>query len=165
MKIARSLILTAALTLAAASTCSAASGPYPSPSLARQEIAAALRTAAAAHKRILLDFGGNWCPDCIALDQYFHNPSNLPILQPNFVLVFINVGQLDQNVSLAAHYGIPLSKGVPALAVLSSRGKLLYSQKNGQFNEMASMQSSAVTQFLIRWKPVRPGCSEVMLSC
>jgi thioredoxin 1 len=48
---------------------------------------------------------------------------------------------------------------VPAIAVLSSQGKLLYSQTGGEFEDMRHMDSSAVTGFLQRWKPNphRPG--------
>ena len=130
---------------------------YPEPAQARADLAAALKTAAATHKRILLDFGGNWCPDCQALDIYFHDAANAPILAANFVLVHINVGRIDANLDLAEQYGIPLKKGVPALAVLSESGKLLYSQKTGEFESMRRMQSSAVTEFLNHWKPQRTG--------
>jgi hypothetical protein len=46
----------------------------------------------------------------------------------------------------------PLSKGVPAIAVLDEKGKLLYSQKTGEFEAMRYMQTAAVTDFLVRWK-------------
>lgn len=138
---------------------------YPAPQQAQADIAAALKTAAATHKRVLLDFGGNWCGDCQVLDIYFHDANNLPILKANFVLVDVNIGMMDANVSLAEKYGIPLKKGVPALAVLSSTGKLLYSQKGGEFEAMRRMQSSAVTQFLVQWRPQRAGCSVTMLNC
>ena len=130
---------------------------YPAPAQARADLAAALKTAAAGHKRVILDFGGNWCPDCQALDVYFHDATNAPILETNFVLVHVNVGRIDANLDLAELYGIPLKKGVPALAVLSESGKLLYSQKSGEFEAMRRMQSSAVTEFLNRWKPERVG--------
>ncbi len=138
---------------------------YPAPEQARADIAAALKTAAASRKRVLLDFGGNWCPDCQVLDIYFHNAKNWPILDANFVLVHINIGQMDTNLDLASKYGVPIKKGVPALAVLSDHGKLLYSQKNGQFEAMRHMQSSSVTDFLVQWRPQQPGCSAVMLNC
>jgi hypothetical protein len=41
--------------------------------------------------------------------------------------------------------------GVPALAVLDSDGKVLVSQDK-EFSDMRYMQSSAVTEFLNRWK-------------
>jgi thioredoxin 1 len=153
------------LTMATGKAYSATRDIYPSPALARGEVAAALKAAAATHKRILLDFGGNWCGDCQVLDIYFHDPANKPILDANFVLVHINVGKIDANLDLAKRYGVPLDRGVPALAVLSEDGKLLYSQKSGEFEAMRRMQSSSVTNFLVQWKPTRPGCSVMVVSC
>jgi thioredoxin 1 len=138
---------------------------YPDPSQAKSDIAAALKSAAASHKRVLLDFGGNWCGDCIVLDMYLHSSDNRPILEANFVLVHVNVGHMDENKDIADRYQIPLDKGVPALAVLNEQGKLLYSQKGGEFEAMRRMQASAVTSFLVQWKPVKPGCSVAMVTC
>ena len=138
---------------------------YPDPSQARADLAAALTTAAQTHKRVLLDFGGNWCGDCQVLDIYFHNPQNLPVLESNFVLVHINVGHMDINQDIASHYKVPLEPGVPAIAVLSDQGKLLYSQRTGEFAPMRRMEPSAVTSFLAQWKPAKQGCSAVVVNC
>jgi thiol:disulfide interchange protein len=128
---------------------------YPPSEQASADIAAALKSAAATHKRVILDFGGNWCTDCHVLDLYFHDAANRPLLEANYILVHINIGHRDANTDVAAHYQVPLSKGVPAIAVLDDHGKLLYSQKTGEFEAMRSMQTGAVTDFLVRWK--RPG--------
>lgn len=165
MKSLRLVVVAVLVAFGAGAARSAEHTIYPPPQQARTDIAHALRTAAAQHKRVLLDFGGNWCSDCQVLDIYFHDPRNLPILEKNFVLVHVNVGRFDANVGLAQKYGIPLKKGVPALAVLSQHGKLLYSQKQGEFEAMGRMQSSAVTSFLARWRPERAGCSVTMLNC
>jgi thioredoxin 1 len=165
MKIRWFSILAAGLVLAAGIASAAGRDIYPDPDQAKPEIAAAFKTAAAQHKRILLDFGGNWCGDCIVLDMYFHNDANRPILDANYVLVHVNIGHMDENVDIARQYDIPLEKGVPALAVLTEKGKLLYSQQNGQFEKMRAIDPSSVTQFLVQWKPVKPGCSAVMVTC
>jgi len=165
LKTVRFLALAVLLALAAGVANSSGREIYPPPAQAGADLAAALRTAAATHKRILLDFGGNWCGDCIVLDRYFHDPANLPLLEANFVLVHINVGNYDANMDIAKAYDVPLEKGVPALAVLTEKGKLLYSQKNGQFEAMRRINPEEVTKFLVQWKPVREGCSAVMLTC
>jgi hypothetical protein len=72
---------------------------------------------------------------------------------------------MDANLDIAKRYEVPVDKGVPALAVLNEKGKLLYSQKVGQFEAMHRLQASAVTDFLVQWKPVKPGCSAVMVTC
>ncbi len=138
---------------------------YPDPAQAKGEIAAALKAAAQTHRRILLDFGGNWCGDCQVLDIYFHNAQNKPILDSNFVLVHVNVGEYDANLDLAEKYEIPLKRGVPAIAVLSETGKLLYSQKSGEFESMRRLDATAVTRFLVQWKPAKQGCSVMMVNC
>ena len=117
------------------------------------EIQEALTTAAREHKRVILDFGGNWCGDCQVLDIYFHAPVNAGLLNENYVLVHVNIGRYDRNTDLAEKYGVPLKKGVPGLAVLDAHGRVLYSQKNGEFEAIRKMESSSVTDFLNKWKP------------
>jgi thioredoxin 1 len=165
MKTLKLLVTVALLALAAATANSAGRDIYPDPAQAKADLATALKSAAATHRRVLLDFGGNWCGDCQVLDIYFHDARNKPILDKNFVLVHINVGYMDANLDLAEKYGVPLKRGVPALAVLSEHGALLYSQKNGEFEAMRSMQSSSVTDFLVRWRPAHAGCSAVVVNC
>jgi len=165
LKTIRLLAITAGLVLATGAANSATREIYPDPAQAKADIAAALKTAAVTHKRVLLDFGGNWCGDCQVLDIYFHDPGNLSLLENNFVLVHVNIGHMDVNEDIAERYEVPLHRGVPALAVLSETGKLLYSQKGGEFEAMRRMESSSVTSFLVQWKPVRPGCSAVMVNC
>lgn len=122
---------------------------------AHADIQSALATAAQEHKRVILDFGGNWCGDCQALDRYFHDLTNIGLLNSNYVLVHVDIGHMDRNTDIAERYGIPLSKGVPALAVLDAKGRVLYSQKNGEFEAMRRMDESSVTDFLNKWKPNR----------
>ena len=165
MKTVKLLVLAALLSLAAGMANSADRAIYPDPGQARADLAAALKNAARTHRRILLDFGGNWCGDCRVLDLYFHDAKNRPILEANFVLVDINIGHMDTNLDIAAQYQVPLNKGVPALAVLSEKGTLLYSQKGGEFEDMRHLESSALTTFLVQWKPTREGCSAVMVNC
>jgi thiol:disulfide interchange protein len=165
MKSVKWAVAIAGFLLAAATANSASREIYPDPAQARADLVAALKTAATTHKRVLIDFGGNWCGDCQVLDIYFHSPENRPILEANFVLVHVNIGHMDENVDIARKYRVPLEKGVPALAVLNENGSLLFSQQTGQFEAMRRMESSAVTQFLVQWKPTRPGCSAVMVTC
>ncbi len=124
---------------------------YPDVSAAKSDIAAGLQTAKREHKRVLLDFGGDWCGDCQVLNVYFHQPDNLPILEKYFVRVNVNVGRIDQNLDIGEKYGVNLKKGVPALAVLDANGKALYGQ-SGQFSDMRHMESSSVHDFLEKWK-------------
>ena len=113
------------------------------------EIAAAETVARREHKRILLDFGGNWCGDCQVLDFFYHQGSNADLLAKHFVVVHIDIGHMDHNVDIAQHYGVPITRGVPALAVLDAHGKLLYAEREKEFEHTSP---EAVGAFLNRWK-------------
>ena len=104
MKAFKLIALAVLLAFAAGTANSAGRDIYPDPAQARADLSTALKTAAATHKRILLDFGGNWCGDCQVLDIYFHDPANRPILDANFVLVHINIGMTDANLDIAKRY-------------------------------------------------------------
>jgi len=159
------LFIVAAILAACGTAQSATREIYPDPGQARSDLFAALKAAPAAHKRILLDFGGNWCGDCQVLDIYFNDPVNAPIINSNFIVVHINVGRVDENLDIAKKYKIPLGKGVPALAVLGEDGRLLYSQRTGEFEAMRHMESSAVTRFLVQWREPKSGCSVMVVNC
>jgi thioredoxin 1 len=128
---------------------------YPNTPDAKPEIRAALVKARQEHKRVILDFGGNWCPDCHVLDTYFHQAPNDKLLADNYILVDVNIGRYDMNTDVAQKYGVPLKKGVPAVAVLSPDGKVVYAQATGEFENMRHMEAQSVTDFLTQWKPKR----------
>jgi len=123
---------------------------YPPIDAAAADVKAALAEARAQHKRVILDFGGDWCPDCQVLNIYFHQSPNADLLAKYFVRVNINVGRMDANQDIAAKYGVPL-KGVPALAVVDADGKVAYAQ-NKEFSDMRHLDSAALTEFLEKWK-------------
>jgi thiol:disulfide interchange protein len=113
------------------------------------DIAAALVRARREHKRIILDFGGNWCGDCQLLDIYYHKSPNAELLAKNFIIVHIDIGHMDKNVDVAKKYNVPITKGVPALAVIDAHGKLLYSEREKEFEHTSP---EAITAFLNHWK-------------
>jgi thiol:disulfide interchange protein len=116
------------------------------------DIAAAVAQAGKENKRVILDFGGNWCGDCQVLDIYLQESPNNDLLARNFILVHVDIGRMDHNVDVAQKYKVPIQKGVPALAVLDSSGKLLFSQENKEFENMSLVNAEGVTAFLNRWK-------------
>ena len=122
---------------------------------ANDEINHALITAAKEHKRVLLDFGGNWCLDCHVLDNAFHQPRIAPLLNDNFILVHVDVGRYDKNLELAKRYRVDLEKGVPSLAVLNARGAVLYS--TGDFERARVLSEEDVIAFLEKWKAPAAG--------
>ena len=126
---------------------------YSATASAKTEIAHALKQAKSGNKRVILVFGGNWCFDCHILDAAFKDAQIAPLVDANYVIVHVDVGQFDRNLDIARQYNVNIKKGVPALAVLSSSGKVLFSDKGGEFESARSMSRADVVSFLSKWKP------------
>src|SRR5580698_329037 len=116
---------------------------------ASADIAAAMVKARLEHKRILLDFGANWCGDCQVLDYYYQQSPNAELLAKYFIIIHIDTGHVDHNVDVAKKYHVPIAHGIPSLAVIDAHGTLLYAEHEKEF-EHTSVE--AVTAFLNRWK-------------
>ena len=120
---------------------------------ARVEIKEALAKATAEHKRVILVFGANWCFDCHALDTAFHRSDIAPILAANYEVVHVDIGRGEKNQDLMKQYEVPMKRGIPGLAVLDADGKLVYSQKNGEFENARALTPGDFLAFLNKWKP------------
>jgi hypothetical protein len=126
---------------------------YPDNADAHQEIKEAEERAAKDHKRVLLVFGANWCYDCHVLDLAFHR-SDFSSAMTGFEVVHIDIGQEGKkNADLAKQFQVPLERGIPALAVIESDGKIVVSQKNGEFENARALTPQALLEFLNKWKP------------
>ncbi len=126
---------------------------YPAPEKAHSQIDAALQIARKEDKRVLLVFGANWCFDCHVLDAAFQSARIAPLIESYFVTVKVNIGDGDKNLDLAKEYDTPVEKGVPALAVLDPNGRLLTSQKGGEFQSVTKFGPDDIIRFLETWKP------------
>ncbi len=126
---------------------------YPDDADAHAEIKEAEERAVRDHKRLLLVFGANWCFDCHVLDLAFQRPELAPILAANYELVHVDLGPDEhKNADLVKQFDIPLDKGVPAMAVAESDGRLIFSQKNGEVEDARGLTPDVLLEFLNKWK-------------
>jgi len=120
---------------------------------AHHDIAAAIANAEESKRNIVLIFGANWCGDCRALDAQMHKSELASIIERNFVIVEVDLGREDKNLDLAEQYHVPIKHGIPALAVLNSRGNLLYAMDQGQFADARHMSYESIKAVFEQWKP------------
>jgi thioredoxin 1 len=110
----------------------AATAPYDERADAQAAIAAAVKTAQGANRKILLVFGANWCGDCVKLDAALTSGRTAELVNAAFVAVKVDVGNFDRNGDIARRYDVPLRKGIPTIAVLSGQGQVLYTTRAGE---------------------------------
>ena len=124
------------------------------------EIAAAVAQARRDHKRVLLQFGANWCGWCHKLHDLFEK--DRPIARKllyEYVLVLVDVEEVDgkqHNADVIERYGKPTKHGLPVLVVLDDQGKPLVTQETASLEEGDHHHPGRVLAFLEKWqaKPV-----------
>ena len=139
-----------ALLFAIVGMAHAAPPPYDESADARAEIQAAVAQAAPDKLAVLVVFGANWCGDCRMLDATFKNGPSAPLIAKSFKVVKVDVGRFDRNVDIAQAYRVPLKKGIPAVAVLSPQGQLIYATEGGELADARKMGDQGVYDFFTR---------------
>ena len=139
---------TTSLTRAGAATTQMIYDPHANPNDA---IAQALTAAKADHKRVLLDFGADWCPDCQVLAQLFDDPQVKPFLDAHYHVVRIDVGRWDNNLDVANRYGNPIEKGIPAVVILDADARTITSTAGGELANARTATANEILSFLQQW--------------
>jgi len=91
--------------------------------------------AAKEHKRVIVMFGANWCYDCHVLDTTLHSKEFAPLLEANYVLVHINIGEGrkgQQRPGGRARRGPESGDSQPG-GCSSRMGGGVFAQKDGEF--------------------------------
>lgn len=117
---------------------------------AKAQVKAALAEARSARVPLLVVFGANWCGDCKMLDMAMKSGASAPLIQQHFKVVKVDVGRFDHNLDVAEAYGVPLKKGIPAVAVLSAEGKVLYATRGGELADARSMGDTGIHDFFTK---------------
>jgi thioredoxin 1 len=142
----RRLVLIASLLVA--TTAFAAPRPYDESANASAEVERAIAAAAAENKRVLLVFGANWCPDCVALDTAMKTDKTAGLVAKEFIVVKVDVGNFDRNLALAQQFGNPIKKGIPAAVLLSKDRQVVYATRAGELSNARRMSDTGVHDFL-----------------
>lgn len=124
---------------------------------AKQQIAAALAKAKKENRRVLIQWGGNWCGWCHVLHDTFKGDAKVQkTLLYEYDVVLVDIGRTDKHMDIATGYGADLkANGVPFLTVLDADGKVLANQETGSLeaktdNAKAGHDPAAVLGFLTK---------------
>ena len=115
-------------------------------------VAAAAKRARAAGKLLLVDLGGNWCPDCRILAGTMDVPAIKRFVAAHYELVMVDIGRLDKNLQIPKRYGMGKPEGVPALLVVDPRtNKLLNAGRVSALSDARHMTPQALADWLAQW--------------
>jgi len=78
------------------------------------------------------------------------NGASASLLSLDFKVVKVNVGHFDKNLDVAKSYGVPLSNGIPAVAMISPKDEVLYVTREGELANARKMGDKGIYEFFKR---------------
>jgi thiol-disulfide isomerase/thioredoxin len=129
--------------------------PYDEAADADRAVAAAKAQAAGRHKRLLIDLGGNWCPDCRILAGVMALPEVAAFVQAHYVVVEVDVGRFDRNLQIPARYGLTHRlAGAPSVLVVDpATDRLVNAGHTAALADARDMTPQAIADWLAQWTP------------
>jgi thioredoxin-related protein len=132
------------------------------------EIAAALVSAQANNRRVLLQWGANDAPACVRWQELLKQERKLSkTLSYEYDVVRIDVGKFDKHMELAAKYGAELGdQGLPYLTVLDKTGKRLANQATAAFKseKAESYEPTPALEFLVAQQAPYEDAAELLVA-
>ncbi len=124
--------------------------PYDEAADAGKVLDAAVLAARHDGKKLLIDFGGNWCPDCRLLAGILDLPTVAAWAHGEFDIVTVDVGRFDRNLDLAARYEVRIT-AVPTVLVVAPDGTVLNRGEVFALSDARSLSNQAVVDKLADW--------------
>ena len=115
-------------------------------------VARAFARAKASGKRVLLDLGGDWCPDCIVLANFMKLPEIRRFVDRYYEVVDVDVGRFNRNLHIPAKLGLTEKlRGVPAVLVFTPDRKLVNRGDVFTTASASTMTPQSLADYLARY--------------
>jgi uncharacterized protein YyaL (SSP411 family) len=119
---------------------------------ARHDLQQAIQLAGEENKHVLVQIGGNWCPWCIKLHDFFASETVIDsILKADYILIRINYSKENKNPEIMARLGFPQRFGFPVLVVLDALGNRLHTQNTAYLEKDKGYDAEKMKRFLLDW--------------
>lgn len=126
--------------------------PYDEKADANAQVDRAFARAKKSGKRVLIDLGGNWCPDCIVLANFLHLPEMRRFMDAHYEVAMVDVGRFDRNLQVPARFGFKTRlKGVPTLLIATPDGKLVNRDDVFATTSASSMTPQSLADYLAKY--------------
>jgi thiol-disulfide isomerase/thioredoxin len=126
--------------------------PYDEKADANAQVDRAFAKAKTSGKRVLIDLGGNWCPDCIVLKNFIELPEMRRFMDTHYEIAMVDVGRFDRNLQVPARFGFKERlKGVPMLLVATPDGKLVNRNDVFATTNARGMTPKALADYLAKY--------------
>lgn len=129
----------------------AVEAPYDPQADAHGALDAAFEAAAANRTRVLVKFGGNWCPDCRIMAGMLEIPVIAGFLEAQYEYVAIDVGRYDNNMDVVARFGLEELEGVPTIIIATADGEIINAGTAAEWRTARERDPQDVLDYLRRY--------------
>jgi thioredoxin len=123
-------------------------GPFHNIKVTPAMLDQALRGARAQQKVLMVEFGANWCSDCVALSRHFEQEETRDYLQKHFLLLKVDVGEFNRNLDMAKSLGVDINQGIPAAVFFAPDGSRIGATNGGELASSGKYGSNQILAFL-----------------
>jgi thioredoxin 1 len=129
----------------------AAAHPYDEAADAHRSLASAIAAAKLSGKKVLVDFGANWCPDCRALGGILGVEQIQAYVKAHYEVALVDVGRFSKNMDIPADYGVKLH-GIPTVMVIDPASNQVLNRDGLEaLGDAGTMPPQAVVDQLVSW--------------
>ena len=125
--------------------------PYKASANATADVAAAFARARANSKRVIVDFGANWCPDCRVLAGMFALPEFRAFIATHYEHVYVDVNRFDRNMDVVAKTGAGELKGIPTVLIFRADGRLLNETTSAEWTSASGRSPQEAMNYFAKW--------------
>ena len=108
----------------------------------------ALSGARTQHKLLMVEFGANWCGDCLALSRHFEQGETRDYFEKHFVLFKVDVGEFNRNLETAKLLGVDINQGIPTAVFFAPDGNRIGATNGGELGPSQKYGSNQILAFL-----------------
>lgn len=123
--------------------------PFEADRDAHADVDAALARAAARGTKALIVMGGNWCHDSRGFAAVMERPETAALIEEDFELVWVNVGQKVLNQDVAQRFGLDGTPGTPTVIVTDADGTVLNLEDAPNWRNAASRKPEDIHQYFV----------------
>lgn len=119
---------------------------------AGEDISFAIKTAKEQNKHVFIQIGGNWCPWCLKLHEFYQNDIQIDsVMKADFVTVLVNYSRENKNLDVMQTLQFPQRFGFPVIVILNQDGSLIHTQNSAYLEEGKGYNKKLFMDFLKSW--------------
>jgi thioredoxin 1 len=142
-------ICVAVLITASCLSCSGGSNPIYAPGEVTQEqVDSARKQAQTTNKYLMVEFGADWCVDCVVLARTLDSGETGEYFQKTFSVLKVDVGKFDKNLKIAQALGVDITRGIPTALFYAPDGTRIGATNKGELEPSSKFGAKQIMAFL-----------------